>query len=210
MADFAREIREHRRSSTVGKIWERFRDVSESAILIDLHQYEQIRYLYEQDRSPGQSFGSYIRDFYIPQRWADFEENFFREAVVEHEKLVVYRCLEHPRPDLLLRKIVSGRGDAYKGRLGVYWTFMRSAAQCYWGSGTLPELYLTGLADPSSIDVKRTVFANFNPDVGLDEAEIRLKEGAPVVIVEACFRKDRRVSASDAPCRQIDWVTRKA
>jgi hypothetical protein len=193
------------------EIWAAFRQVSSVTLIDDVRHNEYLQDRFRQEGEWGQTFGGFIRGFYLPERWSAFEEAFFREAVVEEDKLVVFRCIEHPRPRDLLRRIVAGKGFGRKGHVGIFWSWASAAARCYWGDGTQPELHLTGLVPLSSIDVKMTVLANFHPEVGLDELEIRLLEGSPVTIAEGCFKpKSWGGHHEGLPCVSMNSVVRKA
>lgn len=208
--------------SLLEEIWSAFLNVPEHELLEDIQHNEGLQWIFEEARGErGASrpfdpqrdwpaFLRFIKDDYLPDRWRSFEEDFFREAVIEDGKLVVFRCIEHPKPEQLLRQIEAGRGRGYRSHLGLFWAFIRSAARCHWGSGTNSELHLTGLVDLSAIDIKGTVLANFHPEVGQDESEIRLLKGAPVTLVQGCFRPSRLVDIGGMPCRDIEYVMREA
>lgn len=193
------------------EIWESFRRVPDRILIDDVRHDETLKLIFDENHLGGQTFMDFVEQVYLPERWDQFQEDFFREAVAEDGKLVVFRCLEHPKPEQLLRQIASGRGGGYKGHVGIFWSWSSAAAKCHWGTGTLPQIHLTGLVRPSSIDVRTTVLANFSASQGSEELEIRLQEGRPVTIVEGCFKKQMWRGHEDLPCQRVDPpVTRKA
>jgi hypothetical protein len=67
--------------------------------------------------------------------------------------------------------------------VGIYWSFSYGAAECHWGHRQQGEqVTLIGYADINSIDLEGTAIALTDISLGLEELEIRLKEGAPVYV----------------------------
>lgn len=75
------------------------------------------------------------------------------------------------------------RGQALSGRkgIGVYWSYDKDKAEAFWGEGG-ENVLLSGVAPLESIDFVGTADVAFNPGLGTEEAEIRLKAGAPILV----------------------------
>jgi hypothetical protein len=119
---------------------------------------------------------------WIRERWDSFIGDFSKEAVETERKLVVHRCIQVDDPKAFVKKLISDSKKPRRKGLGIYWTWDFEAAVCHWGAGRGTDILLTGLVDHHAVDVEETVLANFSPDDGEAEREIRLHEGEPVLL----------------------------
>lgn len=115
-------------------------------------------------------------------RYADFMSQFLSHAEDHEGKLMAYRCIGVDDEEEFIFHIANGSPvEDYNG-LGVYWAWDESKAQCHWGAGA-SSVTIHALVPFSSIDPWTTLELNCHPTLGEDEAEVRLKEGAPVEVI---------------------------
>jgi hypothetical protein len=119
-------------------------------------------------------------EYWMRKRWDSLRDDLPTEAVESDGKLVVHRCIGVKDPEAFVDALRSRKKKARS--LGVYWSYSFETAECYWGRLEGTEIIMTGLVDLDAINIPETVFANFHPDVGEQEREIRLKKGAPVLL----------------------------
>ena len=169
-------------------LFERFRKVPDSHIYNDLRHYEWFDEVLAQIHRDGDTHftkKSLIYNEYIGGRWTGFARDF-QKAVYLDGKLFIHRCVTVKDPPSFEEDLSRGAlPKGYKG-LGIFWSWDYGAAKCHWGhhnEGGIPVV-MTGLVDPKAIDIEGTVLANFHPDVGEEEMEIRLKEGAVVLLTD--------------------------
>lgn len=145
----------------------------------------------------GQNKETVVNEW-IGERWDEFFKEFYRAREVD-DLLVVHRCIQVENADKWVDALVADKPrkiEKYKDQktimvvrksVGVYWTWAFAKAQCHWGKGRGPQVIVTGLVGIASIDIEKTVLANFQPSTGEEEHEIRLKEGAPVLVTNVSF-----------------------
>ena len=127
-------------------------------------------------------------DVYINTRWCDFEYDFVRIAKVKDNKLYVYRMItveSIPKYIYYLEKgkpTTDFKGKRYKG-LGIYWSWDKTKADAHWGYEG-KTILLTGLVGINDIEYKNTALKNLNPGLGEAEAEIQVKKGASIEVIE--------------------------
>jgi len=110
------------------------------------------------------------------------ENNFqaFRKKYSTFPSVVtLYRCIS-------LKNIESLKTD----RIGIFWADEVAHAVCYSGKSG-DDWILSAKIPLSSIDWKETFSANMNLDIGEEEQEITLKEGAPLTIDSARKKSDK-------------------
>jgi len=119
-----------------------------------------------------------IREW-VGDRWDEFLSDL-GDSAERGGRLIVYRCISSKRPhDLALRLLEGKPYQKYPG-VGIYWTWDFKKAECHWGGGSGRDVIVEALVDLEAIDIEGTVLANFAPNTGPDEREIRLLAGAPV------------------------------
>jgi hypothetical protein len=136
---------------------------------------------------------AHVVNEWIGERWDEFMREFSRATEID-ELLVVHRCITVENPEKWVenlkadkpRKVERWKGDdkivSMKKSVGVFWTWDFKTAECHWSTGRGTQVIVTGLVGISSIDIEDTVLANFRPSTGEEEKEIRLKDGAPILI----------------------------
>lgn len=104
----------------------------------------------------------------------DHLRDSYNEIVWEHrhrgESFDVYRTIS----------LESLRDLKTKG-IGIYWSWDESKAEAHWGNGGT-QYTLRARVNDADVDWNRTLYANLDPSLGEEEAEITLKEGIPVKI----------------------------
>ena len=93
-----------------------------------------------------------------------------KEALTGHK--ILYRCIS--------AKDIS---DIDQGDLGLYWTWDRDKAQCYWGSEDESKFILKARFDDADVDWLETVEQYLKPQYA-GESEIRLKKDAIVDLLD--------------------------
>jgi hypothetical protein len=95
----------------------------------------------------------------------------------------VYRCVSVEDADMFVQYIRDRKYYKDYSGVGVYWAFDKDAAECHWGhkSGT-EAVVLLGIAPYDSVDILGTAQAMMNPGTGPEEFELRMHEGAPIII----------------------------
>ncbi len=121
---------------------------------------------------------------WVENRRSDFEAQFYSHAEDQEGKLVVYRAMTVPDPDVFVSLIVDGlyENEQFKG-VGVYWAWDENKADSHWGRGGMKGVVLRGLVDLKDIDFETTAMMNFDPRSGEEEAEIRIREGAQIQLL---------------------------
>lgn len=139
---------------------------------------------------------------FIRDRLDNFYDEFLAKSSESHGLLHVFRCLSVHDPEAFAFEIASGVVDPkYKG-VGIYWSWDRRRADCHWGSGgPLAKVYLVGRVHPRDVDIKQTLLLNADPDIGAEEAEVRLRPRAPVEVLGIAWRDpvDGAVEVSAEP-----------
>jgi hypothetical protein len=77
----------------------------------------------------------------------------------------------------------------YGGRLGIYWSFEKNAAEPHWGEYGKNEVIFEALINENEIDWKTTIELNVNPTYS-DEKEIRLFENTELNIISIKFNDE--------------------
>jgi hypothetical protein len=118
-------------------------------------------------------------------KFLHFKDEFFSVAKYGKYGLKIYRALAVPDPDEF---IFHSAFDTYindHNGIGVYWAWDEERAFAHWArEGKGGEIVVVHAEAPlSSIDIKATLLFNMNPSFGRDEAEIRLKNKAKVVVI---------------------------
>jgi hypothetical protein len=165
-------------------------EVSDLEIYREIENFDTWDGLLSQMDAPGRQrptkkelIGGWVRD-----RWDVLRDDLSKEAVEADGRLVVHRCIGVLDPEAFVDSLLADRKK--KRGLGVYWSYSFVTAECYWGALDGTNIVITGLIDPSAIDIPATVFANFHPDFGEQEKEIRTKKGAPVFLTSVSLAED--------------------
>jgi len=81
---------------------------------------------------------------------------------------------------------------SYQG-IGVYWSWDKDKAECHWGfhDGHGDEISILAWIDTKNIDYEATVVLNLAPPSGPEEAEVRVKEGSNVKVIEVWDSKGK-------------------
>lgn len=122
-------------------------------------------------------------DQYILDAWDEFESRFFDIAEMEDEKLVIYREITVDSIPKFLYFLQKGKTIPGLKGMGIYWSWDRDLAEAHWSEAKHAVL-IKGLVDISNINYQRTALKNLNPALGVEEAEIEVKKGAPIIIKE--------------------------
>jgi len=119
----------------------------------------------------------------IHDRFANFYSDFKSKATESKGKIVAYRCISVDDVDEFLFHVANGTPvENYEG-IGVFWAWDKKRAACHWGHDTGSKVTVHAQIPYDSLDVYYTLMLNLSLSLGEDEAEIRLKEGAPVEII---------------------------
>lgn len=116
-------------------------------------------------------------------RLADFTYELEKVGEVTEKGIVCYRSIMVDDIDEFLFLISNKTFPKdYKG-IGVCWSWHKDKAEAHWGEGK-QEVIVKALIPFSAIEKERTLWLNMNPTLGEDEAEIRIKEGKDLEILE--------------------------
>lgn len=96
--------------------------------------------------------------------------------------LTLYRCMTVEDPQKFLKYLQKGKFLAGYDGLGIFWSWLRGAAECHWGKSTGHEITLVSEVTMSNIDLKRTILANTHVQLH-EEKEITLKSGAIIKLL---------------------------
>lgn len=168
--------------SIVSDLMQLFADVPEREIREDIWHDDSWAHWVDALGIPKQAV---INDW-IGERWDEFMKGF-SHAVEVDELLVVHRCITVENPMKFIEDLEAGKKTGKRKGMGIYWTWDFKTAECHWGTGRGLQVILTGLVGIASIDIPQTVLSNFQPSTGEEEKEVRLKEGAPVLITNVSF-----------------------
>jgi len=114
-----------------------------------------------------------------------FEQIVKANEVLERTDFYVGFMLEAEEKDAVeLYRSISVRDRRYIRRkgVGVFWSYEYHCAQSHWGSAVLPDFVLTGVVRPENIDWEGGYAAFI--EFGEEECEVRVDEGAPILITE--------------------------
>ena len=117
--------------------------------------------------------GDWLRD--------DEREAYLRERAFDVTQDIVSMLLRFERQDevTIYRAVdLVSRSDLVFDGIGVYWAFDSNCAESHWG-GIGEEYKLKGVTRPENVDWEMTYLSALSFD---DECEIRLLEGAPILI----------------------------
>lgn len=123
------------------------------------------------------------QDWYY-DRLNDFEEQLENVGQVTEKGIVCARAITvKDREEYIYELIHQMYPEGFSG-LGRCWSWDHDKAESHWGNGDHSyEVILKALIPFSAIDKKLTLILNFNPSLGEDEAEIRVKEGKSLVLI---------------------------
>lgn len=71
--------------------------------------------------------------------------------------------------------------ESFEG-IGECWSFVKNKAEAHWGKGAV-SIEIKAIIPFKSIDKKRTTLLNLDHSIGADEAEIRVKKGAKILVL---------------------------
>lgn len=119
---------------------------------------------------------------WLDRRFREFEDEWDEKTEEEQGKLVGYRCIGLDNIDAFVKALKNGKYlKGYSG-VGRWFSWNKDAAECHWGKGS-KYITLKALIPYTSIDVKRTLWANMSISTG-EEDEITLKDGSKIYVVE--------------------------
>lgn len=126
----------------------------------------------------------------------DLEAGFDKHLDLEGSKFIVHRCIAVDDVNEFVDNLKKGKySKGFKG-VGTWWSWSEEAAECHWGRGK-QNLYLEGLVPMTSINVLQTAWANMSMQLGADEKEITLKEGASVSVRKVMKDKENLLSPGE-------------
>lgn len=120
----------------------------------------------------------------VDDRWLDFKSSF--DSIAQDDgpagEILIYRCIQVDDPDEFIFHVAHGEPlEDYKG-IGIFWSWDEKQAQCHWGKGGR-SVTVHACVPYDSIETYDTLILNLSPSLGADEAELRLKEGATVLVL---------------------------
>lgn len=190
---------------TLDDLVDAFSNISDKTIYEEIKHFETWdRWLELMDvpRHPKPTRKELIEDW-IETRWNEFIYDLELNAHLSDGKLVVHRCIEVKDPATFVNNLESGKKNRKYRGLGIFWTWSFEKAECHWGSARDKNVILTGLVDLNAINIEDTLLANFHPDIGEEEKEIRLKEGSQVLLTSVSFSDTDPRWRFDPPLRLV-------
>lgn len=119
---------------------------------------------------------------YIDSAWNEFTSRFRKATEEDAEGIYITRCIGVDDAEEFVEALKEGRTiQDYKG-LGIYWSWDKSKADCHWGQGS-DHITVHGFVDVGDINYWHTAVMNLHPSMGEDEAEIRIVEGADLMVL---------------------------
>lgn len=182
------------------ELYRRMTKVSDQTIYEDIENFEIWDRLLFQAEEGNATTRSELINRHIESRWGELASEL-RGAVQDTDgRLFIHRCIAVKDMDSLVDSLSRGKLiGKYKG-LGIYWTLDYAKAECHWAHPDKYEkLILTGTVDLDAIDIRGTVLANFNPDLGMEESEIMVKEGAKIRLTDLSVDDTRHLKRFDPP-----------
>jgi len=160
----------------------KLQEISDHRIYQEIKNFDTWDGLLSQVEDPAVTKKALIWDW-IRSRWRSLMDDVSVEAAEADGMLVVHRCIGVRDPEAFVDALrANGKRGGGKRGLGIYWSYSFATAECYWGELDGTNIVMTGLVNLNFIDVPETVFANFHPDVGEQEKEVRIKKGSPVLL----------------------------
>lgn len=121
---------------------------------------------------------------WLDDRADEFYGEFSNDAEIDGKGIIGWRHITVEDVDGFLELLKEGKYlKGYEG-IGAYWAWDEGRAEAHWaGKG---ELVILKASIPfDSINFEATIEKNLDYSCGRDEAELELKEGAPLTILEA-------------------------
>ena len=126
----------------------------------------------------------------ISDRADNFISDFDNKANDDGNKLLIYRAITVADVGEFLFHVANGEPlEGYDG-LGVFWSWDKDSAQAHWGGSSGEEVVIEAMVNVNDIDAKLTLELNLHPSLGEDEAEIRVKPGAPIEVLGVYVEQD--------------------
>lgn len=115
-------------------------------------------------------------------RFSKFIKDLQKSLKMNGNNLILYRAINLKNKDRWLKKLKNGGDFEDKANVGVSWSYKKSGAVPYHG-GDAPTYILKAIVPRKSVSITETVGLNISFD-GPGEAEVRLKNGAPLTLIE--------------------------
>ena len=166
----------------MSRLWKTKRKLIVSELSHEDGWDDRIEWLKKSDPYKYDGTDDQVIEAFLEERYEDFMNEFDSNAEDADGELMIYRCMTVADADEFAFNIAHGiPAEDYKG-LGIYWSWKEDAAQAHWGGHGEP-VTIHALVPFSSINPLYTLTLNLSPALGEDEAEIRLKPGAPLSVL---------------------------
>ena len=137
--------------------------------------YDEVDDLYEPDEPPV------VHKSKRAKALKEFQQILMKSLKWKNGKMVLYRCITVHDADKYLAEL--GKRQS----VGVYWTFDKKYAKCYWGNER-DTVVLVGLVDPKDVDLETTLVTN--TAYSGTEHEIRVKKGAAIELTQVIYKPE--------------------
>ena len=121
-------------------------------------------------------------DDWFYDRLADFTSDLERRTETHELGLLCRRAIQVDDEGEFIFHLLYGLPIGDFTGLGVCWSWDKDKAEAHWGKGAV-LMEVDAVIPWSAIDQRLTFFLNMNPSLGEDEAEIRVMDGAELIVL---------------------------